>query len=1038
MARWIYLGALVAFQLAAAPPVSEKHSAEMARGLTLFKSDVRAVLKQHCVKCHGGDKTRGGLDFTTRASLLKGGDEGVVIVPGKAKASLLFRLISHLEKPHMPVKNPKLPDDAIQKIEKWIDLGAPYDQPLIVKTGSPKGMQVTDDDRKFWSFVPLKKPKAPTVKNKKWTNNEIDQFVLRKLEGAKLTPNGPAESRVLIRRLYFDLIGLPPTPKEVDAFVKASLVNRQSALENLVDQLLASKHYGERWGRHWLDVARFAESHGFEQDYDRKFAFHYRDFVIKALNADMPYDQFVKWQVAGDEFAPDNPLAMMATGFLGAGVFPTQLTEKEFESARYDELDDMANTTGTAMLGLTIGCARCHDHKFDPIPTRDYYRFINTFATTIRSEIDLEINSAATVSAKAKWEKEHAPLVAALAKFEQVELPKRFAAWAKNPPANTTQKMSWMVLDHMQVKSLDGATFAKQDDGSFILGGKNPVNDRWVLTAELQAMGLNAIRIEALVDKSMKRNGPGRASNGNFALSDIRVFATPKKGGKRQSVKLINPKATHQQNTGGLSVASSIDGDKRKSGWAVDVGGIGKDQAAVFEFAAPVGFEGGTVLTIEMDFFVNTSHTIGRPRVAVTAAPKPVAIKGDGRAASLATLMESLKKGGGPDKLNAKERAELTKIYRAQDTEWTKLNNKVQQHMSAKPQTKKEKVQVTSEGFKPTKHHADGRGFPHFYKQTYFLKRGDPNQKHGEATQGFLQVLMRGSKNEEAWQVSAPKDWRTSYRRRSLANWMTDTQNGAGHLLARVMANRLWQHHMGRGIVNTPNDFGLQGELPTHPQLLDWLASELIEGGWRLKPLHKKIVMSATYLQSSGYNVAKMKTDPLNKLHWRRTPTRLQAEVIRDSLLEMSGLLDTRMYGAGTLDERMKRRSIYFMIKRSRLIPTMQLFDSPEPLVSQGSRPSTIIAPQALHFMNNAQVREAAVALAGQFEKKTEDGDAISLAYQTVVGREPTISEKKSITAFMNVQAESYQAGGRKDARKLALADLAQVLFGLNEFIYVN
>jgi hypothetical protein len=297
---------------------------------------------------------------------------------------------------------------------------------------------------------------------------------------------------------------------------------------------------------------------------------------------------------------------------------------------------------------------------------------------------------------------------------------------------------------------------------------------------------------------------------------------------------------------------------------------------------------------------------------------------------------------------------------------------------------------------------------------------------------------MRGSKNEEAWQVSAPKDWRTSYRRRSLANWMTDTQNGAGHLLARVMANRLWQHHMGRGIVNTPNDFGLQGELPTHPQLLDWLASELIEGGWRLKPLHKRIVMSATYLQSSGYNVAKMKADPLNKLHWRRTPTRLQAEVIRDSLLEMSGLLDTRMYGAGTLDERMKRRSIYFMIKRSRLIPTMQLFDSPEPLVSQGSRPSTIIAPQALHFMNNAQVREAAVALAGQFEKKTEDGDAISLAYQTVVSREPTISEKKSISEFMKAQAESYKAGGRNDARKLALADLAQVLFGLNEFIYVN
>jgi hypothetical protein len=400
--------------------------------------------------------------------------------------------------------------------------------------------------------------------------------------------------------------------------------------------------------------------------------------------------------------------------------------------------------------------------------------------------------------------------------------------------------------------------------------------------------------------------------------------------------------------------------------------------------------------------------------------------------------MESLKKAGGADKLNAKDRGQLIKIYRAQDNEWTKLNNKIQQHLATKPKPKIEKVQVTSEGFKPTKHHADGRGFPHFYKKTYFLKRGDANQKEGEATQGFLQVLMRGGKNEKTWQVSAPEGSRTSYRRLSLANWITDTQHGAGHLLARVMANRLWQHHLGRGIVNTPNDFGLQGELPTHPQLLDWLATELIEGGWRLKPLHRKIVLSATYRQSADYDVAKQKVDPQNKLHWRRTPARLQAEVIRDSLLKMSGLLDTKMYGAGTLDERMKRRSIYFMIKRSKLIPTMQLFDSPEPLVSQGSRPATIIAPQALHFMNNGQVRETAVALAVQFEKKTDDNEAINLAYQTVVGREPTESETKSISSFMKAQADSYKAAGRNDARKLALADLSQVLFGLNEFIYVN
>ena len=1013
--------------LLAAPKVSEKHAAQMAKGLALFKSDVRMLLKQHCVKCHGGDKIRGDLDLTTRAGLLKGGEEGPSVIPGKAGESFLMTVLRHEEEPFMPAKADKLSPDALKKIADWINLGAPYDQPLVEQSIAGKGMQVTDDDRNFWAFAPLKAVKAPVVQQKNWPANDIDRFVLRKLESAKLQPNGLADPRTQIRRLYFDLIGLPPSPAEVAAFVADP---SEQAYAKVVDRLLASKHYGERWGRHWLDVARFAESHGFEQDYNRNFAFHYRDFVIQALNADMPYDQFVKWQIAGDELAPDNPLAMKATGFLGAGVFPTQLTEKEFESARYDELDDMANTTGTAMLGLTIGCARCHDHKFDPIPVRDYYRFINTFATTIRSEIDLPVNGDLTEVA-AKWEKAHAPLTAALAKFEKDELPKRFALWAKNPPKSVLQKQDWMILDHLQPKSLDGATFSKQADGSFLVGGKNPANDRWVLTAELQTMGLNAIRIEALTDKSMPRNGPGRAGNGNFALSDIRVFAANKKGGQRVPVKLVNPKATHQQNTAGLSVASSIDSDKRKSGWAVDFGGIGKEQAAVFEFAAPVGFEGGTILTVEMDFYVNTSHTIGRPRLAVTAAPRPVAIKGDSSAASVATLLAAVKQAGSVEKLDAKQRAALLKIYRAQDAEWTKLNNHVQQHLASKPVPKMEKVQVTSEGFKPTKHHADGRGFPHFYKQTYFLKRGDANQKDGEATQGFLQVLMRGGKNEQSWQVAPPEGWRTSYRRRSLANWLTDTEHGAGHLLARVMANRLWQHHLGRGIVNTPNDFGLQGELPTHPQLLDWLALELIENGWRLKPLHKQIVMSATYRQSAAHDAAKLKADPENKLHWRRTPARLEAEVIRDSILKVSGRLDERMFGAGTLDERMLRRSIYFMIKRSKLIPSMQLFDSPEPLVSQGSRPVTIIAPQALHFMNNGQVRASAMELARQLKTQPDTAAAVTLGYQTVLGRAPTPKEQKSIASFIDVQEKSYTNNGRE----LALADFVQVLFGLNEFI---
>ena len=271
------------------------------------------------------------------------------------------------------------------------------------------------------------------------------------------------------------------------------------------------------------------------------------------------------------------------------------------------------------------------------------------------------------------------------------------------------------------------------------------------------------------------------------------------------------------------------------------------------------------------------------------------------------------------------------------------------------------------------RHNADGRGFPHYYKEVHMLKRGDPNQKQEKMSQGFLRVLMHEDKNEMHWQESKP-DWaRTSFRRKSLADWLVDTDHGAGKLLARVIVNRLWQHHFGRGIVSTPSDFGLQGKLPTHPSLLDWLAHQLISNGWRLKPLHKQIIMSETYAQSAEFVQSKAKVDPENYLYWRRTPRRLEAEPIRDSLLKISGLLDTTMFGKGTLDSSMERRSIYFQIKRSKLIPSMQLFDTPEPLVGQGIRPSTIISPQALLFMNNTQVRKAALALSKGFEPQATE-----------------------------------------------------------------
>ena len=381
------------------------------------------------------------------------------------------------------------------------------------------------------------------------------------------------------------------------------------------------------------------------------------------------------------------------------------------------------------------------------------------------------------------------------------------------------------------------------------------------------------------------------------------------------------------------------------------------------------------------------------------------------------------------------DRQTLFPLYAAGDTEWLKVNNAVEQSLDEKPKRSLVKVQVSSEGFPPTKHHADGRGFPHFYPQTHFLKRGDPNQKQGVAESGYLQVLMRGGKTSSDWQVSPPENWtRTSYRRTGLANWITDQEYGAGHLLARVIVNRVWHHHFGRGLVATPNDFGLQGSPPSHPKLLDFLAQRFIDGGWKLKTLHREILLSSTWLQSSAASEEKSRIDPENQWLWRYPTRRLEAETIRDSMLAASGQLDETMFGPGTLDPKHRRRSIYFMIKRSRLVPMMQVFDQPEPLSSQGNRPSTTIAPQALMFMNNPQIVTWAGSLADSVRSKELD-QAIQEIYLRTLTREPTSDELHNCISFVNEQADSYR--DVENARSLALADLCQVLFGLNEFVYL-
>jgi hypothetical protein len=1016
----------------AAEVVPPDHAAKMTQGTALFSGTVREIFLSECLKCHGGEKTKAGFDLSSRESLLKGGDDGLAIVPGDASKSRMMKLLRHEEDPHMPSKGPPLPAATIAAIGKWIDLGAPYDKPLAGKTVAvKKPMVVTDKDRQFWSFKPLQKPTPPKVAGN-WARTPIDAFIQAKLEEKTLRPNPIADRRTLIRRAYFDLIGLPPTPEEIEAFIADPAAD---AYEKLIDRLLRMPQYGERWAPHWLDVARYAESDGYEQDYDRPNAFYYRDFVIRALNDDLPYSDFVRWQIAGDEVAPQNPMAMMATGFLTAGVFPTQITEKEFESTRYDQMDDMSSTTALAFLGLTVGCARCHDHKYDPFPVVDYYRLLSTFTTAIRSDIDLDIGTPEQrEKAKREYEAKRAPLVAAIKTFETEQLTGKLAKYVSElKQRGGIPQATWAVLDVSDIKTANGTRFVKQPDGSLLRTGTTPDKDVYTFAARADGP-ISAIRLEALTHDSFPQHGPGLAGNGNFALGDFRVAAAPADGSAAPvDVKLINPRATHQQNTDSLSIAASIDGDP-VTGWAVDLGGIGKDQAAIFDLEKPLDFKSGALLTFTLRFeHPNRQHAIGRPRLSVTNIAAPSFKADAGPDAHVTEILNKL----AADQAVEPAQAEAVRAWFARGLpEFQKLKADLAALDAAGPaKATVAKVQVTTEGMPPVKNHADDRGYPHFYKETFLLKRGDVNSKVEPAAQGFLQVLERDGKNEAAWQVAPPAGSRTSFRRASLANWIIDADHGAGHLAARVMVNRVWQHHLGRGIVSTPSDFGFQGDRPTNPELLDWLADEFIRGGWKVKQLHKLIMTSAVYMQGSTPDETRAGIDPQNIYLWRFSPRRLEGEPIRDAMLAVSGTLDPRLFGAGTLDENNTRRSVYFQIKRSQMIPSMMLFDWPERLGSIGVRSQTTISPQALLFMNSPQVRRYAEGFAArvapEFGKSPAAG--IERVYQLALGRAPTADESARSIQFIEQQKARYNG----DARN-ATVDFCQAIFSLNEFVYIN
>lgn len=805
------------------------------------------ILKQNCLGCHGAARAS-ELDLRTAEGVLAGGENGKVLVPGDAQASRLFQFVTHQEKPTMP-PGKKLSEADIETLRRWIAAGASFEgfAPVAAEAAKAEAAKLperpfTAEERGFWAFQAPQRTTPPRATLASWNRNPIDAFLFAAMKAKGVQPSPKADRRTLIRRAYLDVTGLPPAPEEVEAFVNDKAPD---AWEKLVDRLLASPHYGERWARHWLDLVRYADSGGFEFDVDRPEGWRYRDYVVKAFNDDKPYDQFIREQLAGDEYTPNSDDAMIATGFLRLGPEGGGGGER----GRQDALDDVITTTSLTFMGMTVGCARCHDHKFDPIRQQDFYRIQAVFAPT------RPVNH---------------PLVA--------------------PDVVATQRAETQRIEAQQ------RPIKKAKD-------------------ELEAPYL-----KILVEEAVSR------------LPDY------------------------------MQIAWRTPEDKRTPGQRLNVQQIKK--------------------TLEDD-----------------------------------TLSQKLTEKDIVARMSAEDK---------------------QRHQALVAQIK------TLDRQKPKPYptaRAIGESGPQ-PAPTYFLHRGSADSKGPAMTPGVLSVVS------EYEFPTPPANAKSSWRRRGLAEWLTNKQNP---LTARVMVNRLWQHHFGEGLVRTPSNFGKMGELPSHPELLDWLALEFSEPkngkSWSVKQMHRLLMTSQAYQMASDDIAANVALDPENRLFWRMPRVRLEAEIIRDAILAVAGNLDRtlggpciypyidpKLFQSSTKrtwpgkpddDPATWRRSLYIYSKRSIRYPLFETFDQPNLINSCERRNRSTIAPQALLLMNNNFVLVESQKFAERLRKEAGEDvqKQIERGYQLALGRTPTAFERAKTAEFMQGNPNG-------------LAEFCQALFNLNEFVY--
>jgi hypothetical protein len=868
--------------LAASFSAAPRTAAQTPQNSVSFSHDILPILSENCLKCHGESMQLSKLNLSSRQNALKGGSTGAAIIPGNAEDSKLYRMVAGLDKPPMPMGG-KLSTAQVESIKAWIDQGAQWEAGPVAAKAEPGGASPFADlenatlppgARDYWAFkLPVQAP-VPSVSQT--AKNPMDQFLEKQRKAKGVTAAPKADRLTLLRRAYMDLIGLPPSPQDIEAFMAD---NAPDAWARLIDKLLASPQYGERWGRHWLDVARYADSGGYQNDTDRPHFWRYRDYVIKSFNEDKPYNLFIKEQIAGDEFENRTDDNLIATGFLRAGP-RVQHREKDNPERRHDYLDDVLSTIGKGVLGLTVGCARCHDHKFDPILQKDYHALHASIYGYV--EVDYPLGPREEADAYMRKTFEIADKISALRdEIEKIEAPYQYK------------------LALVQIRE------------------KYPEN---VLRA---------------VEKPESERTPGEKLLATQVLESAITIPT------REIDKIMSPEDASKKKDLAERIAA-LNGEKPK--------------------APPMAH-----ITTDGDWRATGAGT------------------GDGT------------KGACPV------------------------------------------CELEYQGAKSFLELGPGKG-EYETPPSYFLIRGDPNSKAYATKPGFLSVITYGNPPTEL----RPADGRTSGRRLALAEWLISRENP---LTARVMVNRIWHHHFGRGIVATLDNFGKMGEQPSHPELLDWLAVEFMNRGWSIKQMHKLIMSSDAYQMAAEFNnAANAAADPDNKLLWKYRVTRLEGEIIRDSVMAVAGTLDPTMGGPPIfpfvpkelLDSiergiwrnqpdgpKVWRRSVYIYAKRSLPFPMVHVFDLADLNVSFGARNVSTVPTQALTLLNNDFVLRQAQLFADRLKKDAgEDvSKQIDLGYMLALTRHPTDKE-------MSMASDMIGTG--------SLVDFTHVLLNLSEFLYTR